>query len=101
MTDVNIAVEKLVDAFEDRYDTALLISADSDLVGMVKSVLRLFPKKNIIIMFPPERYSAALHYTVKDSFIIGRKKLAMSIFPKQVTKRDGFVLEKPPEWKSL
>ena len=30
MTDVNIAVQMLADAFEDRFDTALLISADSD-----------------------------------------------------------------------
>src|SRR5437870_225149 len=31
MTDVNIAVELMKDAFQDEFDTALLISADSDL----------------------------------------------------------------------
>lgn len=33
MTDVNIAVEMMRDAFQDRFDAALLISADSDLVA--------------------------------------------------------------------
>lgn len=32
MTDVNIAVEMMADAAQDRFDTALLISADSDLL---------------------------------------------------------------------
>jgi hypothetical protein len=31
MTDVNIAVELLTDAFQDSFDVALLISADGDL----------------------------------------------------------------------
>jgi hypothetical protein len=31
MTDVNIAVELLCDAFDDSFDTAIVISADSDL----------------------------------------------------------------------
>src|SRR5579872_5314912 len=35
MTDVNIAVEMMTDAFEDRFDTAMLISGDSDLTPPV------------------------------------------------------------------
>jgi uncharacterized LabA/DUF88 family protein len=33
MTDVNISVELMKDAFQDRFDVAFLISADSDLVS--------------------------------------------------------------------
>lgn len=32
MTDSNIAVNMLIDAYQDNYDTALLVSGDSDLV---------------------------------------------------------------------
>ncbi|HLT63388.1 MAG TPA: NYN domain-containing protein [Pseudohongiella sp.] len=32
MTDVNIAVQLLADAYDDKFDTAIIISADSDLV---------------------------------------------------------------------
>jgi hypothetical protein len=38
MTDVNIAVELMQDAFHNNFDTALLVSADSDLVGPVVAV---------------------------------------------------------------
>ena len=54
MTDVNIALELLADAREDRYDAALLVSADSDLTGPVVKVRTLFPKKRVIVAFPPE-----------------------------------------------
>ena len=42
MTDVNISVEMMSDAFQDQFDVAFLVSADSDLVGPVKAVQRLF-----------------------------------------------------------
>ena len=44
MTDVNIAVELMQDAFHNNFDTALLVSADSDLVGPVVAVQKSFPK---------------------------------------------------------
>ena len=52
LTDVNIAVEMVSDAFEDKFDTALLISAD-DLVAPVKKVRSLC--KRVIVAFPPGR----------------------------------------------
>lgn len=45
MTDVNIAVELLADAYQDKFDTALLISADSDLTSPIEKVRQLFPKR--------------------------------------------------------
>jgi uncharacterized LabA/DUF88 family protein len=42
MTDVNIATEMMTDAFQDRFDTALLISADSDLKSPLEAIKNLF-----------------------------------------------------------
>jgi uncharacterized LabA/DUF88 family protein len=42
----------------DAYDTALLISGDTDLRPAIASVKRLQPKKLIFAAFPPRRYSA-------------------------------------------
>lgn len=42
MTDVNIAVELMVDAFQDAYDTALVVSGDSDLAVRLKRCLACF-----------------------------------------------------------
>lgn len=99
MTDVNIAVEMLTDAFEDNYDTALLISADSDLSGPIKKIKTLFPKKRIIVAFPPARSSFALQQLAHASFTIGRKKLKDSQFPDKVKKKDGYILSRPEKWK--
>ncbi len=99
MTDVNIAVEMLSDAYEDKFDTVILISADSDLTGPIKTISRLFPEKRVIIAFPPDRFSFALKEIASASFTIGRKKIADSVFPNEVNKRDDFVLKKPERWK--
>jgi uncharacterized LabA/DUF88 family protein len=99
MTDVNIAVEMLSDAFQDRYDTAILISADSDLSGPIRKAKALFPAKRFVVAFPPERTSYELMKLADASFVIGRKKLADSLFPDEVRKTDGFVLRKPERWQ--
>ena len=99
MTDVNIATEMLTDAFEDKFDTALLISADSDLVPTIKALKRLFPKKQIIVFFPPGRFSAQLKNVADRQFTIGRRTLAKSQFPDQVIKADGHVLQRPQQWR--
>jgi uncharacterized LabA/DUF88 family protein len=99
MTDVNIAVEMLTDAFEDKFDTAILVTADSDLIGPIKTILRLFPAKRVVVAFPPDRFSFALKEVASASFTIGRKKIAESVFPDEVTKKEGFILRKPKRWQ--
>ena len=47
-TDVSIAAALIEDAMQDRYDTALLISADSDLCPAIVTMKRLCPEKRII-----------------------------------------------------
>jgi uncharacterized LabA/DUF88 family protein len=98
MTDVNIAVELLSDAFQDRYDTAFLISADSDLVPPIKRIRLLFPNKNVIVAFPPNRFSKELDKHAKSTFTIGRAKIAKSLFPPEVGKADGYILKCPERW---
>jgi len=98
MTDVNIATELLTDAFEDRFDTALLISGDSDFVPAIRALKRLFPQKLVVVFFPPSRFSAQLKNAVDIQFTIGRRTLAKSQFPDKVAKTDGHILERPREW---
>jgi len=99
MTDVNIATELLSDAYQDQFDTAVLISADSDLSPPISKVLSLFPAKRIICAFPPDRFSKELIKRASAYFTIGRKKFAESVFSDKITKQDGYILEKPVEWK--
>lgn len=99
MTDVNIAVELLTDGFQDRFDTAIIISADSDLTGPVKALRRLLPHKHIIVAFPPKRSSMELQKVANAFFTIGRAKFAHSLFAPEVVKADGYILKCPESWK--
>ncbi len=99
MTDVNIAVELLADAYQDKFDTALLISADSDLTAPIEKVRELFPKKKVVTAFPPERSSKELKRVSSAYFTIGRSVLANSLFNDQVTSKTGYTLDRPSTWK--
>jgi len=99
MTDVNIAVELMSDAFQDAFDVALLVSADSDLTGPIQTVRRLFNRKRIVVAFPPNRSSFALKSAANGVTYVGRDALSDSVFTDQVTRADGVVLRRPPEWR--
>lgn len=99
MTDVNIAVELLGDAYEDKFDTALLISADSDLTTPIEKVHLLFPKKRVISVFPPNRASKELTKAATAYFHLGRGVISSSLFPEEVRKADGYVLKCPTKWR--
>jgi len=98
MTDVNIATHLLIDAFKDNYDTAILISGDSDLVPPIKSVQNNFPTKSVSVLFPPSRHNNTVAAVAKGSMILGRKKLNDNQFPNEIIKPDGYKLIKPMEW---
>ena len=98
MTDVNIATHILTDAFNDLYDTAILISGDSDLVPPIKAVHENFNNKTVSVFFPPARHNNSVAIAAKGSMILGRKKLTENQFPDEITKADGFILKKPKEW---
>lgn len=97
MTDVNISVELMMDAFQDRFDVAFLISADSDLVHPIRTVQQLFPHKRVISIFPPGKHSTALQQVSRGTLRIGRVELSKSLFPDQVHK-GNVILQRPTEW---
>jgi uncharacterized LabA/DUF88 family protein len=98
MTDVNIAVQMMTDAFQDKMDLALLVSGDSDLLSPIDSIKSLFPSKQIIVAFPPARKSEALK-RVSDGYIhISRVTLVQRIFPERVVKPNGVILRRPSNW---
>ncbi len=98
MTDVNIATHLLIDAFKDKYDTAILISGDSDLVPPIQSVHSNFPAKAVSVFFPPARHNNSVAAAARGSMILGRKKLNDNQFPDEIEKPDGYKIIKPTEW---
>jgi hypothetical protein len=98
MTDVNIAVELMNDAYDGAFDTAFLFSADSDLTTPVKTILSRFPDKRIIVICPPGRQSKELEGVSSASLRLGRKVLQNSQLDNEIIKPDGFVLKRPGQW---
>lgn len=99
MTDVNIAAEMLADAYEDRFDTAFIISGDSDLTTPIQQVRKRFPNKRLIVVFPPRRQSAQLKNAANGFLTIGEDKLRQNQLPDIVVTAGGFALHRPTHWK--
>jgi len=97
-TDVNIAATLITDAVQDRYDTALLISADSDLCPAIRAMKQLRPEKRIIVAFPPKRHSADLKRAVDGYVSIGDDKVRLAQLPSAVLTRAGVTLTRPKHW---
>ncbi|MBM3386404.1 MAG: NYN domain-containing protein [Betaproteobacteria bacterium] len=98
MTDVNLAVQMFSDAMSNQFDTALLISADSDLTTPVKRLRGLFPNKRVISVFPPNRRSFDLEKASNAAFTLGEAKLRQSQLPATVSRADGYLLHRPAHW---
>lgn len=98
-TDVNIATSLVADAARQRADTALIVSADSDLVPAVKAARVLNPTMFLAAAFPPKRYSAELKKLMPASFHIGTSKLTGSQLPEVVRDVDGRAYQRPTKWQ--
>lgn len=100
MTDVNIACGLLTDAFEDRYDTAILITGDSDLIPPIELIHAIHKNKNkrVIVAFPPNRHNLSVAEVSNISFVIGKNRLKKSQLPDKIIKPDGYTLNRPFTW---
>lgn len=98
MTDVNIACRVLMDAVDDRFDVALLVSGDSDLVPPVRTIRERWPVKRIVILFPPNRRSDALKKAAHGHTWIGEDKLRNSLLPEQAEVAPGKIARRPSGW---
>ena len=98
MTDVNIAAQLLCDAYEDNFDTALVISGDSDLTTPIQMVRDRFPNKRLIVAFPPKRHSDQLRRVAHGYIVIGADSLRQNLLPDEIETPTGFILKRPTEW---
>lgn len=93
-TDVNIGVHLIADALKDRFDRALVISADTDLNSAVALARLEAPDKRIDVVAPPGRKgrnSTAL-------FEVTKGKLRGSLLPAQIEGIRGQTVHRPAEY---
>ena len=93
-TDVNIGVQLMADALKERFDRALVISADTDLNSAVELTRVEATGKRIDLVAPPGRMgrnSAAL-------FEVTKGRVRSSLLPAQIQLSDGRTLHRPPPY---
>lgn len=100
-TDVNLATHLVADAFDNRFDTFIVCTADSDLLPAVSYVQARFGKRFILID-PPRRHSDELA-TIANQHLHSRKHyFGQSQLPDPVeyTTRRGRVkrIHRPASW---
>ena len=98
MTDVNIAVALLRDAQHNAFDTAIIISADSDLTFPIDTILQDYPEKCVMVAFPPRRHSDELQLHATAFVKLGRRTIARSQFPAYIIDANGYPIRKPARW---
>jgi uncharacterized LabA/DUF88 family protein len=95
-SDVNIATELLVDAFNDDFDLAVVVSNDSDLLAPIKVVRRQFGKR-VGLLNPQRHPSVPLEREVDFLKSIRPGALRKSQFPATMSDSKGS-FHKPPMW---
>lgn len=98
-TDVNIAIHLFELAVRNEYDTAAIITGDSDLIPSIKIVSSTFPSKSIWSIIPIGRDAKELINCCNKHMRIKEKHLQTSIFPDEIKLNDSSKLICPIKWK--
>jgi uncharacterized LabA/DUF88 family protein len=97
-SDVNLAVSLVEDTANDAYDSAVLVSADSDLCPAIRAAHRVWPGKPLIAALPPNRSSPDLERRVSGVLHIDRAMLSRAQLPIKVVTPNGIELTRPAYW---
>ena len=97
-SDVNLAIHLLNDGWRDKYEVALVMSQDTDLVEPLRMVSRDLRKKVGLIWLDggrPNKYLAAASSFVRH---VRSADFAAAQFPDPVIRADGAHISKPSTW---
>ncbi|PZF82078.1 NYN domain-containing protein [Jiangella anatolica] len=99
-TDVNIAATLVADTARGLITSALIVSADSDLVPGINVARGLAATNFFAAAFPPRRYSTELKRLMPSSFQINMAKIRAAQLPDVVADpASGHQFTRPPKWK--
>lgn len=98
-TDVNMALQLLRSAYENKCDKFLIITADSDFAPAIQMIARKFPDKSMQLVLPFQKHSKELEKELLQSSRGHKSKIKIqhlqdNLFPDQLTKE----IIKPSLW---
>ncbi|HUW83782.1 MAG TPA: NYN domain-containing protein [Phycisphaerae bacterium] len=101
-SDVNIGVQMVDDAYQNRCDAMVLVSGDSDLVPAVNMVKAQFPKMFVVVYVPARSQirgaAVQLRAAADRNKTLPLALLKHAQFPKAVPDGAGGVIQKPGAW---
>ncbi len=101
-TDVNIAIQMLDDAYQDRCDRLVLVSGDSDLVPAVNLVKQRFPGKEVVVYVPARNATRGAATELRASAdkhrLLPLNLLAHAQLPAAIPDGSGGIIHKPASW---
>ena len=98
MTDVNLGIRLMVDAFDNRYDIAIVVSADTDLAPAILAVHQRYATKRVIVAMPPGRDNGTLRQAAQGYTHVNKHNLYASQLPDDVITSWG-TTHRPHPWK--
>jgi len=96
-TDINIAITLLADAVLDKFDTALILSGDSDLAPVAAKLHQLCPGKKLGIIVPQNQSAMNLKKHADFFKKIQDRDLKKALLSEQVTY-NGNIITAPAGW---
>jgi uncharacterized LabA/DUF88 family protein len=96
-TDVSIGIAMLNDAYKEIYDTAYLVTRDSDLLPAIKMVCAEFPAKRIVAVAPPLMgHSNDLIAVCQEKRKITPEQIRSCLLPRRVMGPNGILAATRP-----
>ena len=100
-TDVNISIKLFQCAYDDTFDTGILVTGDSDIVPAIKAVKESFPAKRIGLVIPIGRSAEEMKNACDFHMKMKEKHLRNSQFPDSIVidAAKNITLDRPATWK--
>jgi uncharacterized LabA/DUF88 family protein len=97
-SDVSFGVQIAEDAALGRFEQALLVSGDSDMLPAVQAVRRIRPTARLVAVFPPRRSSYDLRQTADATLNIWDRVPERHQLPNPVYTVAGTAIHRPSHW---
>ncbi len=98
-TDVNIAIHLIRDTFEDSFDRAIVISADTDMRTAVEMARNISGTKSIDVVSPPGRFGKAR--SLSPLFALTKGKIKAARLNDEYDLGNGKVVKVPNNYRKI
>ncbi|MEQ6289635.1 NYN domain-containing protein [Vogesella sp. GCM10023246] len=99
-SDVSLALALLNESWKDSFDKAIVMTADTDIVPVIKMVKSQFPGKTIVSAIPERRFGNALELrqNCDSAQRIKQQHIETSLFPEKISIGGGTEVVRPVKY---